>query len=175
MRPQSAGKETNRILQGMNTGRREKSPKRMKRTVLTRRPTTPATPVTPVPRWKQSLSNYELYDKAGMAMTPEAPSPSARKLAALMWELQDIPLPACFYSPNWIPYSSSPLGATPDDTNASPFSQPDYVLDYSPSSLKSSANHRHLTKVCCLITCIRFIDKDNCNRESITSCSNGKF
>lgn len=48
-----------------------------------------APPTTPVPSWK--VFNNQLYD--GMNKPPPA---SARKLAASLWELQELPLPACF-------------------------------------------------------------------------------
>ncbi len=128
-------------------------PPRVKRTVLGRRT---GAPTTPVLRWKVLSDKLDevivMAEKsAGRGDSPvAAPTPSARKLAASLFDLQDLPLsacfPACLYSPNWIPYNSSPPGAAPFDCNSSPFSQPDYV--FSPTSFNSGI-HRHL-KVCVL-------------------------
>jgi hypothetical protein len=72
-----------------------------------------AAPSTPVPSWR--VFNNHLYD--GMTRPPPA---SARKLAATLWELQDLPLPAslsaCLPSPNWL------MSSPPD--SRSPLSQP---------------------------------------------------
>lgn len=78
--------------------RREKPSKRTKCRRL-------GTPPTPVHRWKQAFSDYQLYEAGLVMATPvEAPTPSARKLASSLWELQDLPLPvclpACLYSPD---------------------------------------------------------------------------
>lgn len=106
-----------------------------------------ATPATPVHRWKQAFSDYQLYEAGLVMATPfEDPPPSARKLASSLWELQDLPLPvclpACLYSPDWIPWYSPSEGnaAPPSD---SPFSQPDYVLTH----CSSKADTRHQLKV----------------------------
>lgn len=118
--------------------RREKASKRAKDRRL-------ATPATPVHRWKQTFSDYQLYEAGLVMATPsEAPPPSARKLASSLWELQDLPLPICLpaslYSPDWIPWNSPSEGnaALPSD---SPFSQPDYVLAHC-SSKADTPRHR---------------------------------
>lgn len=129
-----------RVIDRGAMSRREKSPKRMRRSSLSRRP---ATPRTPVPKWKQAFDDCQLYE-AGIPMaTPdEAPQLSARKLAAKLYEGQELPLPAALNaslytedSPGWI---SSPLGITPD-VNASPLSQPEYIRSESTSSCKSTS------------------------------------
>lgn len=130
-----------RVVDRGAMSRREKSPKRMRRGSLSRRP---ATPRTPVPRWKQAFDDCQLYE-AGIPMaTPdEAPQLSARKLAARLYEGQELPLPAALNaslynedSPGWTP---SLLGITPSDVNASPLSQPEYVRSESTSSCKSTS------------------------------------
>lgn len=82
-----------------------------------------AAPSTPVPSWR--VFNNHLYD--GMTRPPPA---SARKLAATLWELQDLPLPAslsaCLPSPNWL------MSSPPD--SRSPHSQP----------VSPPASHRHV-------------------------------
>ena len=136
----------------MNSRKGLEKPPRVKRTVLGRRT---GAPTTPAPRWKVLSDKLDqviaIAEKsAGMVSPVVHPTPSARKLAASLLDLQDLPLsacfPACLYSPNWIPYNSSPPRATPLDCNSSPFSQPDYV--FSPTSLKSGS-HGH-PKVCFL-------------------------
>ncbi|KAG0564448.1 hypothetical protein KC19_8G111000 [Ceratodon purpureus] len=101
-----------------------------KRAIVGRR----AAPTTPVPSWR--VFNNQLYD----SMT-RAPPASARKLAASLWELQDLPLPACLsaclHSPNWLP-RDLPRGS-PD--SGSPHSQPDHVL--SPPGCHPGS-HRHV-------------------------------
>lgn len=56
------------------------------------------------PRWKVFNNQLVTYDRMGRTATT-----SARKLAASLWELQDLPLLvsflACMYIPNWIPHS----------------------------------------------------------------------
>lgn len=79
-----------------------------------------AAPTTPVPSWK--VFNNQLYD--GM----NKPPPSARKLAASLWELQDLPLPACFsacLSVNSHRRQDSPKANSLDYSASSPHSQTD--------------------------------------------------
>lgn len=62
-----------------------------------------AAPTTPVPSWK--VFNNQLYDGIAAAAAAHIaagkPVPlSARKLAASLWELQELPLPDCLCSSN---------------------------------------------------------------------------
>lgn len=149
-------------MQGINRKGLDKPP-RVKRTVLGSRT---GAPTTPVPSWKvlsDQLDEFEgiaVAAKSANRISPDVPpAPSARKLAASLWNLQDLPLPDCFpaclFSPNLIPYNSSPLSASPFE-HSSPWSQPDYVR--SPTSFKS-ASRRHL-KVSLWASFIRLTEND---------------
>lgn len=88
-----------------------------------------AAPATPVSKWK--VFNHQLYDAIPSTTSMvggNQTTASARKLAASLWRVEDLPLsahlPACHNSPNLIPCSSPSQRGIID----SPFSQPDYVL-----------------------------------------------
>nr|PNR30253.1 hypothetical protein PHYPA_026569 [Physcomitrium patens] len=103
-----------------------------------------AAPATPVSKWK--VFNHQLYDAIPSTTSMvggNQTTASARKLAASLWRVEDLPLsahlPACHNSPNLIPCSSPSQRGIID----SPFSQPDYVL--TPETCRT--RNPHLGKV----------------------------
>lgn len=99
---------------------------RVKRAIMSIR-----TPTMAMPSWK--VFDNHLYDGKAKASSKQPPA-SARKLAATIWNLQDLPLPACLpaclNSPNW------GTQAYQTGVTDSPFSQPDYV--FTPETVKTS-------------------------------------